>query len=119
MPARTGYDDVLDRVFAPLRRELGAEDPSPSAGLSIPAPAPGGPVIESGSAVADLEARLRAAVARNAELQARVADLEARNHELAADLDDALDQLSGHALHAEQERLVHPPAWGAWTNTTD
>ncbi|MEV6659464.1 hypothetical protein [Nocardia fluminea] len=48
-------------------------------------------------------------VARIEALEALVADLEDRNRELASDLDDALDQLSGHALHDHQERLVHMP----------
>ncbi|APE33801.1 hypothetical protein BOX37_07250 [Nocardia mangyaensis] len=54
-------------------------------------------------------------LARIAELEARVADLQDRNRELASDLDNALDQLSGHALHDEQERLVHAPTWSPWT----
>ncbi|MEV6064871.1 hypothetical protein AB0L62_33140 [Nocardia asteroides] len=56
--------------------------------------------------------------ARIAELEARVANLEDRNRELASDLDNALDQLAGHALHAEQERLVHVPTWDLWTAST-
>ena len=48
-------------------------------------------------------------VARIAALEALVADLQDRNRELASDLDDALDQLSGHALHDHQERLVRTP----------
>lgn len=48
-------------------------------------------------------------VARIAALQARIAELEDRNRELASDLDDALDQLAGHALHDHQERLVRTP----------
>lgn len=55
----------------------------------------------------ELTARLQAA-------ENRIADLEVRNRELASDLDNALDQLSGHALHVEQERLVHAPAWSPW-----
>lgn len=47
--------------------------------------------------------------ARIEALEALVADLKERNRELASDLDDALDQLSGHALHDHQERLVHMP----------
>ncbi|MFD3431347.1 hypothetical protein [Nocardia fluminea] len=47
--------------------------------------------------------------ARIEALEALVADLQDRNRELASDLDDALDQLSGHALHDHQERLVHTP----------
>lgn len=47
--------------------------------------------------------------ARIAALEALVADLQDRNRELASDLDDALDQLAGHALHDHQERLVHVP----------
>ena len=58
---------------------------------------------------------LAAAQARITELEQQVAELTARNREIAADLDNALDELSGHALHAEQERLVHPPMWTPWT----
>ncbi|MFJ2834618.1 hypothetical protein ACIO52_04580 [Nocardia sp. NPDC087230] len=47
--------------------------------------------------------------ARIAALEARIADLKDRNRELASDLDDALDQLAGHALHDHQERLVRTP----------
>ncbi|MFE3057125.1 hypothetical protein [Nocardia sp. NPDC059239] len=81
----------------------------------------------------DLEARLIAAHERTAELEellaAAVAGLDAaehqaaqlqdRNRELASDLDNALDQLAGHALHAEQERLIRPPAWSPWTASAD
>lgn len=47
--------------------------------------------------------------ARIEALEALVADLQDRNRELASDLDDALDQLAGHALHDHQERLVRTP----------
>ncbi|MEV0436926.1 hypothetical protein [Nocardia sp. NPDC050413] len=47
--------------------------------------------------------------ARIAQLEAMVADLQDRNRELASDLDNALDQLAGHALHDHQERLVRTP----------
>ncbi|WP_306364620.1 hypothetical protein [Nocardia sp. CC227C] len=81
----------------------------------------------------DLQARLTAANQRAAELEEqlaqvtaaldaaehRAADLADRNRELASDLDDALDQLAGHALHAEQERLIRPPAWSPWTASAD
>ncbi len=133
MPARAGYDDAVDRLFEPLRRAClsprvaAAVESTPGAEA-----APKTPTIQPGLSAAELEARLRAAQSRIAVLETRLSaaerawagaerratDLEARNHELAADLDNALDQLSGHALHAEQERLVHPPAWGAWTNST-
>ncbi|MFD4461329.1 hypothetical protein [Nocardia sp. NPDC058480] len=56
--------------------------------------------------VADPETDLHA---RIAVLEQQVADLEDRNREMATDLDDALDQLAGHALHDHQERLVHVP----------
>lgn len=55
---------------------------------------------------------------RIAELEARVADLEDRNRELASDLDNALDQLAGHALHSEQERLVNFDTWSPWPAST-
>ncbi|MFF2086985.1 hypothetical protein ACFVVM_24695 [Nocardia sp. NPDC058176] len=53
-------------------------------------------------------------LARISELEQQVADLQDRNRELASDLDNALDQLSGHALHDEQERLVHTLTWSPW-----
>ncbi|MDO3651184.1 hypothetical protein [Nocardia mangyaensis] len=56
--------------------------------------------------------------ARIAELEARIADLEDRNRELASDLDNALDQLAGHALHTEQERLVNFDTWSPWPTST-
>lgn len=82
---------------------------------------------------AELEERLTAANQRTAELEEqlsvthaalddaehRAAQLESRNHELASDLDNALDQLAGHALHAEQERLIRTPAWCHWAASTD
>lgn len=82
---------------------------------------------------AELKERLTAANQRTAELEEqlsvthaalddaehRAAQLEARNHELASDLDNALDQLTGHALHAEQERLIRTPAWCHWAASTD
>ncbi|TDP38756.1 hypothetical protein [Nocardia ignorata] len=63
---------------------------------------------QHGRSAAELETLLAAA-------EQRCAELEDRNRELASDLDNALDQLAGHALHAEQERLVHPPKWSPWT----
>ncbi|MFE6920376.1 hypothetical protein ACFVAV_04945 [Nocardia sp. NPDC057663] len=55
---------------------------------------------------------------RIAELEALVADLQDRNRELASDLDNALDQLAGHALHSEQERLVSFDTWSPWPAST-
>lgn len=63
--------------------------------------------IAQGRSAAELETLLAAA-------EQRCADLEDRNRELASDLDNALDQLAGHALHSEQERLVHTPRWSPW-----
>ncbi|MFC8047989.1 hypothetical protein [Nocardia sp. NPDC057353] len=60
---------------------------------------------------AELEERLAAVVAERDAAEHQAALLEDRNRELACDLDNALDQLAGHALHAEQERLVGAPAW--------
>uniref|UniRef100_UPI0005932725 hypothetical protein n=1 Tax=Nocardia vinacea TaxID=96468 RepID=UPI0005932725 len=60
-----------------------------------------------------------AAVAARDAAEHEAAQLEDRNRELASDLDDALDQLAGHALHAEQERLIRTPAWSPWAASTD
>lgn len=68
---------------------------------------------------AELEEQLAAAVAARDAAEHHAADLEDRNRELAGDLDNALDQLSGHALHAEQERLFHVPRWSPWTASAD
>ncbi|BDT97310.1 hypothetical protein [Nocardia sputorum] len=104
---------------------------SRSQSVSLVAPSspvsPAGP-SSAGSATGDLEARLIAANERAADLAQRLAvalaalnaaehqaaQLEDRNRELASDLDNALDQLAGHALHAEQERLIHTPVYGLW-----
>lgn len=56
--------------------------------------------------------------ARIAELEAMVADLQDRNRELASDLDNVLDQLAGHALHDEQERLFTFDTWSPWPAST-
>lgn len=55
---------------------------------------------------------------RIAELEAMVADLQDRNREFASDLDNALDQLAGHALHDEQERLFTADMWSPWPTST-
>lgn len=135
MPASTEYAELADQLFAPLRRGLSprvtACSPTPSRPASSAAPAR--PVVESGLSVAELEARLVAAHERTAELEARlvatenawaaaeqqITQLEDRNRELATDVDNALDQLAGHALHAEQERLIRPPTWSPWPASTD
>ncbi|MGV9676376.1 hypothetical protein ACWDSJ_13935 [Nocardia sp. NPDC003482] len=94
---------------------------------------PANPAPEQGESSGGLEERLTAAHQRIAELEEQLAavtaerdaaqyeaaQLEDRNREMASDLDDALDQLSGHALHAEQERLVHPSTWSPWTASAD
>ncbi|MDO3648669.1 hypothetical protein [Nocardia mangyaensis] len=64
---------------------------------------------EIGTEPTELSDQLGELRARVSELEQRLADLHDRNRELASDLDDALDQLSGHALHDHQERLVHMP----------
>ncbi len=76
-------------------------------------------LIAAHQRAADLEERLAAALAALDAAEHHAAQLEDRNRELASDLDNALDQLAGHALHAEQERLVHTPAWSPWSASTD
>ncbi|WP_067652913.1 hypothetical protein [Nocardia harenae] len=68
---------------------------------------------------AELEERLAAVVAERDAAEHRAAGLEARNRELASDLDNALDQLAAHALHAEQERLVRRPRYSAFAASND
>ncbi|WP_040800680.1 hypothetical protein [Nocardia higoensis] len=69
---------------------------------------------------AELEEQLSITGAALDDAEHRAAQLEDRNRELASDLDNALDQLAGHALHAEQERLIRTPAWSPWpVSTTD
>lgn len=63
---------------------------------------------------AELEEQLAAAVAARDAAEHEAAQLEDRNRELASDLDNALDQLAGHALHEEQERLVRTSPWSLW-----
>ncbi|MBH0777282.1 hypothetical protein [Nocardia bovistercoris] len=144
MPATRGdyHDELVDTLFAPLRRALSPvtvdQDhdhtaPATEQTASPAAASPARPVIEPGLSVAELQARLIAAYEHNAELRARLtatehawaaaereaAQLQDRNRELASDLDNALDELAGHAAHAEQERLVRVPVWSPWTASTD
>lgn len=76
-------------------------------------------LIAAHQRTAELEEQLAAAVAGRDAAEHQAAQLEDRNRELASDLDNALDQLAGHALHAEQERLIRPPAWSPWTASAD
>ncbi|MCU1646394.1 MAG: hypothetical protein JWN03_6669 [Nocardia sp.] len=68
---------------------------------------------------AELEEQLAAAVARGDAAEQQAAQLKDRNREMAVDLDNALDQLAGHALHVEQERLFRTPAWNSWTASAE
>ncbi|MET9028169.1 hypothetical protein ABZW96_21475 [Nocardia sp. NPDC004168] len=129
MPAQPAdcFADALAIRPTPLR--------STSQSVSLVGTPPVSPARPSsaGSATGDLEARLIAANERAADLAQRLAvalaaldaaehqaaQLEDRNRELASDLDNALDQLAGHALHAEQERLIHTPVYGLWAVSTD
>ncbi|WP_433714477.1 hypothetical protein ACQP2U_10385 [Nocardia sp. CA-084685] len=76
-------------------------------------------LIAAHQRTAELEEQLAAAVAARDAAEHEAAQLEDRNREMASDLDNALDQLAGHALHEEQERLVRPPAWSPWAASTD
>ncbi|MGY1948927.1 hypothetical protein [Nocardia asiatica] len=130
MPAQAAdcFADELGIRPTPLR--------SPVQSVSVAAPLSSVGVARSssaGSSAGDLEHRLITANERAAELEERLAaalaaldaaehqaaQLEDRNRELACDLDNALDQLAGHALHAEQERLIHTPVYGLWAVSTD
>ncbi|MEV6432943.1 hypothetical protein [Nocardia sp. NPDC051463] len=129
MPAvAADYDEVTARPTAlrsPVRTVCTAAPVSQSVSAVRP-PA-------DGLSVAELQERLTAAHQRTAELEEQlaavtadwaaaehqVAQMEDRNRELASDVDNALDQLAGHALHAEQERLIRTPAWSPWPASTD
>ncbi|MFR9767746.1 hypothetical protein [Nocardia sp. SC052] len=129
MPAQPAdcFADALAIRPTPLR-----STPQSVSLVGTPPVSPAQPTT-SGSATGDLEARLIAANERAADLAQRLAvalaaldaaehqaaQLEDLNRELASDLDNALDQLAGHALHAEQERLIHTPVYGLWAVSTD
>ncbi|MFC9898553.1 hypothetical protein ACFVMC_33090 [Nocardia sp. NPDC127579] len=68
-------------------------------------------LIAANQRAALLAEQLAAVTAELDAAEHRIADLDDRNRELAGDLDNALDQLAGHALHAEQERLFHSPRY--------
>ncbi|MBF6341749.1 hypothetical protein IU450_38610 [Nocardia abscessus] len=68
-------------------------------------------LIAANQRAAFLEEQLARVTAERDAAEHRAADLEDRNRELASDLDNALDQLAGHALHEEQERLVSGPRY--------
>ncbi|MEU4343116.1 hypothetical protein AB0H00_17870 [Nocardia sp. NPDC023852] len=76
-------------------------------------------LIAAHQRAADLEEQLAAVVAARDAAEHQAAQLEDRNRELASDLDNALDQLAGHALHVEQERLIHTPAWSPWAASSN
>ncbi|WP_280500262.1 hypothetical protein [Nocardia farcinica] len=131
MPAQADPDAATAPVRPAAAPRSQAVRPICTAPATKPAPSPARPAVEILHAD-DLEARLIAAQHRAAELEAQLAavtaaleaaehqaaQLEDRNRELASDLDDALDQLAGHALHAEQERLIRTPAWSPWPTST-
>lgn len=138
MPAQADPDAATAPVRPASAPRSQAVRPICTAPVAKPVPAPAQPAVERRPAVEnlsreDLETRLIAAQHRAAELEAQLAavtaaldaaehqaaQLEDRNRELASDLDDALDQLAGHALHAEQERLIRTPAWSPWPTSTN
>lgn len=101
---------------APVSQSVSTARRSP-AGLSIAEAEER--LIAANERAADLEERLATALAALDAAEHQAAQLDDRNRELASDLDDALDQLAGHALHAEQERLIRTPAWSPWSASTD
>ncbi|WP_369027786.1 hypothetical protein [Nocardia farcinica] len=132
MPAQADPDTAVTVPVRPASAPRSqAVRPICTAPVAKAVPAPAQPAVERLSRE-DLETRLLAAQQRAAELEAQLAavtaaldaaehqaaQLEDRNRELASDLDDALDQLAGHALHAEQERLIRTPAWSPWPTST-
>ncbi|MFE3052687.1 hypothetical protein [Nocardia sp. NPDC059239] len=127
MPAQSfGAHDLVARPAGP-RSPVRTAWPAASTSTSMVRPSPealgGGDLearlIAAHQRTAELEEQLAAAVAGRDAAEHHAAQLEDRNRELASDLDNALDQLAGHALHAEQERLIRPPAWSPWTASAD
>lgn len=128
MPAQAARDlgEVTARLAAPrpVIRTACPVAPTPSA---VVGPSPEGlgrseieeRLIAANQRAAELEEQLAAAIAARDAAEHQAAQLEDRNRELASDLDDALDQLAGHALHAEQERLIRTPAWSPWAASAD
>ncbi|WP_280432245.1 hypothetical protein [Nocardia brasiliensis] len=129
MPAQIARDveEMTVRPAPPRRpeRQGTTTPPAPPATAERPAPEDlsrsglGERLVVAHERAADLEERLAAAERARDAAEHHAAQLEDRNRELASDLDDALDQLAGHALHAEQERLVHVPAWSPWSASSD
>ncbi|MBU3066421.1 hypothetical protein KO481_33480 [Nocardia sp. NEAU-G5] len=76
-------------------------------------------LIAANQRTAELEEQLAAVVAARDAAEHQAAQLEDLNRELACDLDNALDELAGHAGHAEQERLVRAPVWSPWSASAD
>ncbi|WP_068060337.1 hypothetical protein [Nocardia xishanensis] len=128
MPATVDRDEQAVSPRPPSPRSA---SPHPVCSASAPTPKAGALGIRpsaAGVSREELEERLIAAHQRAAELEEQLAavvaardaaeheaaQLEDRNRELASDLDNALDQLAGHALHAEQERLIRVPLWSPW-----
>ncbi|MGY4100510.1 hypothetical protein ACW2Q0_13290 [Nocardia sp. R16R-3T] len=131
MPAQAGGDDLAQVTARPVPartpiRPICTTPPAVSAAVTA-RPSPDGysrdelaqRLIAAHERAAELEERLAAVERARDAAEHQAAQLEDRNRELASDLDDALDQLAGHALHAEQERLVRPAAWSPWAASTD
>ncbi|MBF6298489.1 hypothetical protein IU459_13170 [Nocardia amamiensis] len=115
-PPRSPVRLVCTAPF-PMSQSAPAAQPSSSAGLSTAELE--ARLIAAHQRAADLEEQLAAVVAARDAAEHQAAQLEDRNRELASDLDNALDQLAGHALHVEQERLIHTPVYGLWAVSTD
>ncbi len=129
MPAQAGEDfaQVTTRP-APAPSPVRPVCTTPPASTAVTArPTPEGlsraklaqRLIAAHERAAELEERLAAVTAALDAAEHQAAQLEDRNRELASDLDNALDELAGHALHAEQERLIRTPAWSPWAASTD
>ncbi|MEU6564366.1 hypothetical protein [Nocardia nova] len=128
MPAQPARDldtaVVRSTASRPVIRAACTAVPVSAAVVRTAPDASGGTEIEARLAAAnqraaELEELLATAVAERDSAEHRAAQAEDRNRELASDLDDALDQLAGHALHSEQERLIRTPAWSPWAASAD
>lgn len=124
MPAHATVDHD-PREWRPTARPACPEPAETTTTAAVPRVLPGDQagieerIVAANQRAAELEEQLAAAVAARDAAEHRAAQLQDRNRELSCDLDNALDELAGHAGHAEQERLVHVPVWSPWSASAD